>query len=239
MFQNHLIRVTVKSLTRTNGRLTLEIWYENLTDHNLTLGSAQWGRAYATDHRGTYLIGDNGEKWEFQDDTQVGNRYGGTELIPQQRLLNQMVFAPEGGGTDTRVTYAGSYRIRWRQNRSESFREEEFQVVIRNIELDGASSADGHDATRPAADSGDRRRGESIYQIRCAVCHGRSGDGRGQAAAALDPGPSDLRRSTIGRERVSGIINHGIPGTSMVPWKGVLSEDDIRDVGEYVMSLRR
>lgn len=140
VFSNHLIRVTVKSLARTNGRLTLELWYENLTDHNLTLVSARWGRAYATDHRGTYLIGDSGEKWEFEEDSQVGNRYGGTELIPQQRVVNRIVFDPEGRGTDTKLTYVGDYRARWRTHRAGPLRDEEFQVVIRDIEPEGAAS---------------------------------------------------------------------------------------------------
>lgn len=141
LFQNHLIRVTVKSLAWTNGRLTLEIWYENLTNHNLTLAPVGWGRAYATDQRGTYLLGDSGERWAFEDDSQVGNRFGGMELIPRQRLLNRILFAPEGDGRDNGLTYVGSYRARWRTSRSESGRDEVFQVVIRGLEPGGTASA--------------------------------------------------------------------------------------------------
>lgn len=138
VFSNHLIRTTAKSLRSINGRLTLELWYENLTDHNMTLVSARWGRAYATDQRGTYLIGDSGEKWKFEEDSQVGNRYGGTELIPHQRVLNRVVFSPDGRGVDTRWTYVADYVIRWRSD-SGRWQNEAFQVVIRDIEAKAGS----------------------------------------------------------------------------------------------------
>jgi len=38
------------------------------------------------------------------------------------------------------------------------------------------------------------RRGQELYGIYCAACHGESADGRGPAAEKLDTPPTDLRR---------------------------------------------
>lgn len=136
VYENDLIRVTVKSLVRSRSGLILEIWYENLTEGNMTLLASGWGRAYATDHRGTYLLSDSGEKWLFGGDTQVGNHYGGTELVPRQRLLNRVSFSPDEGASGSAFTYVGHYRVQWRKNVREPYRNEVFQVVIRDLKPD-------------------------------------------------------------------------------------------------------
>lgn len=133
VFENDLVRVTVKSFQKSRSKLVLEVWYENLTENDLTLISLDWGSAYSTGNRGTYLLNNEGERWIYKDDTQIGNRYGGTELIPHQKLLNKITFAPEGGGTGTAFTYAGQYRARWKSASRSSIQQEDFKVTLRNI----------------------------------------------------------------------------------------------------------
>ncbi len=135
IFESDRLRVTVKSLKKSGSRLTIELWYENLTGQTMTLVSSDWGRAYATDHRGTYLLSNTGEKWLFGEDAQVGNHYGGTELISHRRLLNQITFSPEDRGTGVEFTYMGKYSIRWRNNPREAYRHEHVEVIIRNIHI--------------------------------------------------------------------------------------------------------
>lgn len=136
VFENDLVRVTVKSFQKSGSMLVLEVWYENLTEEDLVLISSAWGSAYSTNNRGTYLLSDSGEKWLYKEDTQIGNRYGGTELIPRQRLLNKIIFAPERDGTGADFTYVGEYRARWKSASRASFQQEDFKVIIRNLKYD-------------------------------------------------------------------------------------------------------
>jgi len=136
IFENDFIRVTVKSFQKSRGMFVLEVWYENLTEGDLTLVSSDWGSAYSTHNRGTYLITETGEKWFYKEDTQIGNHYGGTELIPNRRLLNKITFAPESGGAGTEFTYAGQYRASWKSASRASSQQDDFKVIISNIKPD-------------------------------------------------------------------------------------------------------
>ncbi len=247
VFETDHLRVTVKSLRRTGSRLTIELWYENLTEQTMRLASSDWGRGYATGHRGTYLLSDIGEKWLFEDDTQVGNHYGGTELVSHRRLLNQITFSPEDRGNGSEVTYVGKYSIYWKNNPRENYRHEAAEVIIRNIRTGDYDSGYREETAVPpdsgytpyVLDSpGDWSRGEGIFRKNCVVCHGERGDGRGPASKSLNPAPKDFRRSTISRGQIVEIIRSGVRGTSMVSFGKTLSEREIQDVGEYVYRFR-
>lgn len=136
VFENDFIRVTVKSFQKSRGRFVLEVWYENLTEDDLTLISSDWGSAYATGNRGTYLLSDSGERWLYKEDTQIGNHYGGAELITHRRLLNKITFTPESGEAGTEFTYVAQYRVRWRSASRASYQQEDIKVIIRNIKPD-------------------------------------------------------------------------------------------------------
>jgi mono/diheme cytochrome c family protein len=80
-------------------------------------------------------------------------------------------------------------------------------------------------------------RGKEIYTVRCAVCHGDTGDGKGPAGLALPLKPSDFRdkagvaemRDTYWFWRVSeGGQTEPFKGkgSAMPPWKGELSVQD-------------
>lgn len=88
-------------------------------------------------------------------------------------------------------------------------------------------------------------RGEAIYAEYCSQCHGEEGEGDGHASAVVFPPPRDLTsgmfkfRSTESgeapsREDLARIVANGMPGTSMPPWQGVLSESEIGDVVAFV-----
>jgi high-affinity iron transporter len=84
--------------------------------------------------------------------------------------------------------------------------------------------------------------GKAVYEIRCAPCHGDSGEGNGPAAAALEPKPRNFRDAAFwrGRSRTSLklVVEQGRPGTMMAPFKGVLSDAEIDGVVRYVESFR-
>ena len=247
VFESDHLRVTVKSLKRSGSRLIIELWYENLTELTMMLSSSGWGRAYATRHRGTYLLSNTGDRWLFDDDTQVGKYYGGTELISSRRLLNEITFLPEDNGSGSEFTYTGKYNIRRKSNPRETYRHENVEVIIRNIrpgdyddsyQDDAAKSSDDEYMAYVPDNPGDWNRGEGIFRKNCVVCHGQRGDGKGPAAATLNPRPKNFGRSTIGRGQMAEVIRSGIRGTSMVGFGKTLSDNDIQDVAEYVFRFR-
>lgn len=93
-----------------------------------------------------------------------------------------------------------------------------------------------------AVESGNPVEGKKIFTQRCWGCHGLTGHGDGPAANSFEPKPRNLSDakyvSTLTDERMFRTISEGgaAMGKSpfMPPWKGVLSETDIRDVIAYI-----
>lgn len=90
--------------------------------------------------------------------------------------------------------------------------------------------------------------GEGIYVSYCAACHGSAGDGKGPAAAAMNPAPRDFTKGVFKfRSTPSGtlptdedllkVINKGVPGTWMPGWKGFLSEKQTLNVLAYLKTF--
>ena len=86
---------------------------------------------------------------------------------------------------------------------------------------------------------------KQLYEKSCASCHGSDGKGNGPASDALNPKPRDFTRGTYKfRSTVTGSlpsdddlyrsIAHGLPGTSMLAWQGLLSDEQIRALAGYV-----
>ena len=80
-------------------------------------------------------------------------------------------------------------------------------------------------------------RGKEIYAVRCAVCHGDDGSGKGPAAVALPLKPPDLRDPKMTGEMAGNYwfwrISEGgqvepfkSAGSAMPAWKGELSVED-------------
>jgi high-affinity iron transporter len=94
---------------------------------------------------------------------------------------------------------------------------------------------------RPAT-APDLPRGQTVYETRCAPCHGASGGGDGPAAAGLEPKPRNFRDPAFwkGRtvEQLRLVVEQGKPGTLMAPFEGILSEREIDDVLAYVQTFR-
>ncbi|MGA9642573.1 MAG: c-type cytochrome [Terriglobales bacterium] len=80
--------------------------------------------------------------------------------------------------------------------------------------------------------------GEETYKGLCARCHGEKGDGKGVTYLYLDPAPRDLTKAafmtTKPEERFLTSLKEGVPGTSMPPWERVLTDQQRKDVLDYV-----
>ena len=67
--------------------------------------------------------------------------------------------------------------------------------------------------------------------------HGYSGDAKTLAASYLDPKPRDFQRTKpeeMPVERILGAVKHGKPGTAMKGFTGILNEQEMQAVSEFV-----
>ena len=82
-------------------------------------------------------------------------------------------------------------------------------------------------------------KGKALYEGKgaCFNCHGTDGGGNGPAAAKLNPAPRDFRHHGFWRHRSEGeifwTIKHGSPGTAMIAFGPVLSDEEIWSLIQY------
>ena len=82
--------------------------------------------------------------------------------------------------------------------------------------------------------------GAEIFKNNCVTCHGEQGHGDGPAGAALNPQPKNLPdlASAVGDDYLYWRINAGKPGTSMVAWKGILTDEQTWQVVSFIRTLK-
>ncbi len=66
---------------------------------------------------------------------------------------------------------------------------------------------------------------KELYTQYCAQCHGQNGEG-GQGSSLID----DVWKWGGSDDEIAKVIREGLPELGMVPWKGVLSEEQIRSL---------
>jgi len=88
--------------------------------------------------------------------------------------------------------------------------------------------------------------GKRVYFTKCVWCHGVNGSGDGPAADRLWPRPRNFNAGTFKiRHTASGelplidvdllqTVTHGLPGSAMPSWEGILSEQQRKDVLAFV-----
>ncbi len=88
-------------------------------------------------------------------------------------------------------------------------------------------------AAEPAA-------GKVLYAASCTACHGTVGNGKGPAAIALKPRPTDFTAAPywVGKtdEQLATAIRAGRPGTSMAPFTE-LSDTEVADLVAYLRTF--
>lgn len=84
----------------------------------------------------------------------------------------------------------------------------------------------------------DARVGEQIYRRYCVVCHGEQGNAQTPLGQQLSPHPRDFTQTSamaaIDDQRLAQAITHGVAGSAMAPWDGVLNKEDTRRVIVYI-----
>lgn len=79
--------------------------------------------------------------------------------------------------------------------------------------------------------------GRAVYNFRCYFCHGYSGDARTLAATYLTRPPRDFvsaTAETLPLERIETAVRHGIDGTAMKGFTGLISDAEIAAVSQFV-----
>ena len=82
--------------------------------------------------------------------------------------------------------------------------------------------------------------GAEVFRTNCEPCHGPQGHGDGPAGQALDPHPRNLAQlqARAGDDFLFWRIREGKPGTSMVAWKGILTDEQIWQVISFLHTLQ-
>jgi mono/diheme cytochrome c family protein len=82
--------------------------------------------------------------------------------------------------------------------------------------------------------------GAAVFKTNCAPCHGAQGHGDGPAGAALDPAPKNLAdlQTHATDDYIFWRISTGKPGTSMVAWRGILTDDQIWQAIAFIRTLK-
>ena len=82
--------------------------------------------------------------------------------------------------------------------------------------------------------------GADVFKNNCEACHGPQGHGDGPAGAALDPKPRNLPdlAKTVSDDYFFWRISTGKDGTSMVAWKGVLTDEQIWQAVAFIRTLK-
>jgi polar amino acid transport system substrate-binding protein len=81
----------------------------------------------------------------------------------------------------------------------------------------------------PATETAELRAAKSTYLTQCSQCHGVDGTGT--------PFAANLRTFKGSEADFLRIVRNGRPGTAMTPWKGLISDEDIVDIGRYIKAL--
>ena len=100
----------------------------------------------------------------------------------------------------------------------------------------------------PPADQASTTLGKSIYEARCALCHGTNGKANSIAAPFIDPRPRDFtagkfkfRSTETGSiptdDDLLKTIREGLHGTSMPDWKDFISIDSAKAVIAYLKTF--
>ena len=129
------------------------------------------------------------------------------------------------------------YYYHWGGNGPSSSEEYQTSVKIAKKEialaLAGKKNAFDESNVTAVTESSDLMEGGLIFTGQCISCHGKAGEG--------NIGPNLTDETWIhggGIKNVFKVIKYGVPEKGMRSWQSVLSPDDMRKVGSYILTLK-
>src|SRR6266566_153664 len=156
-----------------------------------------------------------------------GDGKASASLLPKPANLAAARFSDERLSSVLWNGVAGSAMPPWRQLPTE-----DLQALVGYIQ-----SLHPPSGAPPTQEGTSLNDGESLFVANCASCHGDTGAGNGPAAGALAPPPTNFRLKKPTQERAWDVLENGVPGTAMPPWRSQLSADQRRVLVEFVRSL--
>jgi len=85
----------------------------------------------------------------------------------------------------------------------------------------------------PLTDDASLAAGKSIFEINCATCHGKLGEG------GIGPNMTDnYYIHGAGVANTVKVIKNGVAAKGMISWRGILKEEEILQVASYILSLK-
>src|SRR3989442_30042 len=156
-----------------------------------------------------------------------GDGKASASLLPKPANLTAARFSDERLSSVLWNGVAGSAMPPWRQMPTEDLRA--LVAYIHSLHVPGAAPSTQDDKTLAE--------GASLFVANCASCHGGGGAGNGPAAGALAPPPTNFRLKKPTQGRAWDVLENGVPGTAMPPWRSQLSADQRRVLVEFVRSL--
>jgi cytochrome c oxidase cbb3-type subunit I/II len=156
-----------------------------------------------------------------------GDGKASASLVPKPANLTAARFSDERLSSVLWNGVAGSAMPPWRQLPTEDLRA--LVAYIHSLHRRGAAPS--------TQDVKTLDEGKSLFAANCASCHGDTGAGNGPAAGALAPSPTNFHLKKPTQERAWDVLESGVPGTAMPPWRSQLSADQRRALVEFVRSL--
>src|SRR5882724_11231240 len=156
-----------------------------------------------------------------------GDGRASASLLPRPANLTAARFSDERLSSVLWNGIVGSAMPPWRQIPTEDLR-----ALVAYI--DSLQVASAPPSTQ---ESTGLTEGKALFAAACASCHGDTGAGNGPAAGALAPSPTNFHLKKPTAERAWEVLENGVPGTAMAPWKDQLSEDERHALVEFVRSL--
>ncbi len=102
-------------------------------------------------------------------------------------------------------------------------------VIAKQARRLGADLLKAYPVPLAPAQLPDLNRGNQLFQMNCAACHGAAGQGNGPAAASLNPKPVNFTDRTRARQRsifaLEQVIDQGIDGTPMQSFASLPVQD--------------
>jgi mono/diheme cytochrome c family protein len=82
--------------------------------------------------------------------------------------------------------------------------------------------------------------GAEVFRTNCEMCHGPQGHGDGPAGGSLEPKPGNLAevQTRASDDYLFWRIHDGKPGTSMVAWRGILTDEQIWQAVVFIRTLK-
>jgi cytochrome c oxidase cbb3-type subunit I/II len=156
-----------------------------------------------------------------------GDGKASASLLPKPANLTTARFSDERLSSVLWNGVAGSAMPPWRGLPTEDLRA--LIAYIQGLHVSGAAPATQETETLAL--------GKALFVATCASCHGETGAGNGPAAGALAPAPTNFHLKKPTGERAWDVLENGVPGTAMPPWRSQLSADQRHALVAFVRSL--